>query len=80
MSDCKVVFLVFSLLNYFREEMERDAAHVKYLFDRLYKGITSKIPYTYVNGDLSQRYLGNLNISFAYVEGESLLLGLPSGT
>lgn len=59
--------------------MERDANHVRKLFDRLYKGITSQIPYTYVNGDLSHRYPGNLNISFAYVEGESLLLGLPTG-
>ena len=35
-----------------------------------------RIPYLVVNGDEEQRYPGNLNVSFAYVEGESLLMGL----
>src|SRR4051812_4224378 len=56
--------------------MERDTKHVKRLFDRLYKGVVDKIPNVYVNGDLEHRYYGNLNLSFACVEGESLLTGL----
>merc|ERR1711865_274800 len=41
-------------------------------------GITERIPDVTLNGDLNQRYLGNLNISFAYVEGESLLMALKN--
>jgi len=38
--------------------------------------IKERIPDVYLNGDLNSRYPGNLNISFAYVEGESLIMGL----
>jgi len=58
------------------EEMENDAAHAKKLWNRLYKNITSRLDFVYLNGDPEHRWFGNLNISFAYVEGESLLLGL----
>jgi cysteine desulfurase len=58
------------------EEMENDAAHAKKLYERLYKNITSRLDYVYLNGDPEKRWHGNLNLSFAYVEGESLLLGL----
>jgi cysteine desulfurase len=58
------------------EEMESDAAHAKKLYERLYKNITSRLDYVYLNGDPEKRWHGNLNLSFAYVEGESLLLGL----
>jgi cysteine desulfurase len=56
--------------------MKHDKEHIKRLFDKLYNGIKAKVPEVYVNGDLENRYPGNLNISFAYVEGESLLMGL----
>jgi len=58
------------------QEMGRDRSHVEMLFDRLLKGIKERVPDVYVNGDLTARYHGNLNISFAYVEGESLLMAL----
>ncbi|PRP81916.1 cysteine desulfurase, mitochondrial precursor [Planoprotostelium fungivorum] len=58
------------------QEMERDTKHIKKLFDRLYNGIKAKIPEIYVNGDMEARYYGNLNVSFAYIEGESLMMGL----
>eukprot|EP01097_Dermamoeba_algensis_P004503 TRINITY_DN2926_c0_g1_i4.p1 TRINITY_DN2926_c0_g1~~TRINITY_DN2926_c0_g1_i4.p1 ORF type:complete len:239 (+),score=47.68 TRINITY_DN2926_c0_g1_i4:774-1490(+) len=58
------------------EEMERDAKRVSQLFKRLYDGISSKISHVYLNGDIKERYHGNLNLSFAYVEGESLLMAL----
>merc|ERR1711934_1247172 len=44
----------------------------------LYKGITDKIPDVILNGDASQRYWGNINLSFSYVEGESLLMALKN--
>ncbi|KAL6053501.1 cysteine desulfurase [Balamuthia mandrillaris] len=59
-----------------KEEMERDARHVERLFWRLYNGLKERIPHIAVNGDLDRRYHGNLNVSFAYVEGESLLMAL----
>ncbi|GBG73742.1 hypothetical protein CBR_g17082 [Chara braunii] len=58
------------------QEMERDTAHVKRLQKKLYDGLTSRLKSVVVNGDLEARYPGNLNLSFAYVEGESLLMGL----
>lgn len=52
------------------------------LAERLYEGITSQLQGVVLNGpggmDGVQRYLGNLNLSFAYVEGESLLMGLKA--
>jgi len=57
-------------------EMERDAAHVARLAERLRKGIMDRIPHCEINGSVHARYAGNLNISFAFVEGESLLMAL----
>jgi cysteine desulfurase len=57
-------------------EMERDTAHVTRLHKRLYDGCVAAIPHVEVNGSVEHRYPGNLNISFAYVEGESLLMAL----
>jgi cysteine desulfurase len=59
-----------------REEMEDEAVRLRALRDRLYKGITSRLTETYVNGSMEHRLPGNLNISFAFVEGESLLMAL----
>lgn len=57
-------------------EMEKDYQHVKYLADKFYKAITDKISEVYLNGDAEHRYPGNLNLSFAYVEGESLIIAI----
>ena len=51
-------------------------AQLRALRDRLYRGITSRLTETYVNGSMEHRLPGNLNISFAFVEGESLLMAL----
>jgi cysteine desulfurase len=61
-----------------KEEMAGEAIRLKALRERLYRGITAKLPETYVNGSLEdgRRLPGNLNISFAFVEGESLLMAL----
>lgn len=58
------------------EEMEKDTAHLQYLSHKLYKGITDQLSDVFLNGDHEQRIPGNLNLSFAYVEGEGLLMGL----
>lgn len=57
-------------------EMERDTKHVEELFNRFYENITKEISEIYLNGDKDARYKGNLNLSFSYVEGESLILAI----
>ena len=56
------------------KELDADQAHVKKLFHRMYDRLKAELPDIYLNGDEDMRYHGNLNISFAYVEGESLLM------
>jgi len=58
------------------EDMESDRAHVEHLSEKIKKGILSKVQHVEINGDEEKRYPGNLNLSFAYVEGESLLMAL----
>jgi len=58
------------------QEMERDTAHVARLSERLLTGITQRVPQVIVNGSTEQRYVGNLNLSFAFVEGESMLMAI----
>eukprot|EP00285_Hemiselmis_virescens_P000104 CAMPEP_0173379136 /NCGR_PEP_ID=MMETSP1356-20130122/2188_1 /TAXON_ID=77927 ORGANISM="Hemiselmis virescens, Strain PCC157" /NCGR_SAMPLE_ID=MMETSP1356 /ASSEMBLY_ACC=CAM_ASM_000847 /LENGTH=462 /DNA_ID=CAMNT_0014332421 /DNA_START=49 /DNA_END=1437 /DNA_ORIENTATION=- len=58
------------------QEMERDHAHAKRLSEKMHKAITDAVPEVFLNGDPEKRYPGNLNLSFAYVEGESLLMAL----
>ena len=57
------------------EEMEEENRRISALRDRLWGGLED-IEEVYVNGDLDQRIPGNINISFNYVEGESLLMAL----
>jgi len=58
------------------EEMETESSRLIALRERLKKGITEKLDEVYLNGHPTLRLPGNLNLSFAYVEGESLLIGL----
>ena len=58
-----------------REEMGEENARIKKMQHRLYEGLT-EIDETYVNGDLEKRVPHNLNISFNYVEGESLVMAI----
>jgi cysteine desulfurase len=57
-------------------EMATETQKLKLLSDKLYEGLTQKLPDVYLNGDRHHRIPGNLNLSFAYVEGEGLLMGL----
>jgi cysteine desulfurase len=58
------------------KEMGADNERIRRLWQRLYDGITSVNDEIYLNGDAEQRYFGNLNLSFAYIEGESLMMGI----
>ena len=61
-----------------KQEMARDTAHVTRLSQRMLSSLRAALPHIVLNGDPQARYPGNLNISFAYVEGESLLMGLKN--
>jgi len=58
-----------------KEEMAADNERIRMLRDRLLKGLED-IEEIYINGDLEQRVPHNLNISFNFVEGESLMMAL----
>jgi cysteine desulfurase len=58
-----------------KEEMAEEMARIRTLRDRLWNGLKD-MEAVYVNGDLEQRMAGNLNVSFAFVEGESLIMAL----
>jgi cysteine desulfurase len=57
-------------------ELPEETAKLTQLRDRLKQQILSNLDEVYVNGSMEHRVPGNLNISFAYVEGESLLMGI----
>ena len=58
-----------------KNEMQKDHDHIKKLSDKLFDGVT-KLTHVYLNGDLEQRYIGNLNFSFAGIEGESMIMAI----
>ncbi|WP_365680436.1 IscS subfamily cysteine desulfurase [Propionivibrio sp.] len=58
-----------------REEMSVENERIRMLRDRLLKGL-SDIDQVFINGDLEHRVPHNLNISFAYIEGESMLMAI----
>lgn len=60
------------------QEMAYDAKHVSKLSARLVKALTKRLPMVVRNGDPKHSYPGCVNLSFAYVEGESLLMALKS--
>lgn len=59
-----------------KAEMSVESARLKALRDRLYEGLCRNLDEIHVNGSMAHRLPNNLNVSFAYVEGESLLMGI----
>ncbi|HSQ58608.1 MAG TPA: aminotransferase class V-fold PLP-dependent enzyme, partial [Gemmata sp.] len=57
-------------------EMPEEAERTLKLRERLRKGIMDRLPESYLNGHPLERLPGNANISFAYVEGEGLMMGI----
>ena len=58
-----------------KEEMASELTHVRAMRDRLANGL-KEIEETYINGDMEHRVPHNLNVSFNYVEGESLIMAI----
>ncbi|MGI6722090.1 MAG: cysteine desulfurase NifS [Anaerovoracaceae bacterium] len=56
------------------KNFDEHVKHVSELRDYLVKRITTEIPDTFVNGSMEHRHPGNANITFEYIEGESILL------
>ncbi|MBZ5527669.1 MAG: aminotransferase class V-fold PLP-dependent enzyme, partial [Acidobacteriia bacterium] len=59
-----------------KNEMAQESERMLKLRERLLSGLMSKLDVLYINGSMEHRLPNNLNISFAYVEGESLLMGI----
>jgi cysteine desulfurase len=59
-----------------KREMAQESETTLRLRERLRKGIMDRLPETYLNGHPTERLPGNANISFAYVEGEGLMMGI----
>lgn len=60
------------------QEMAAETARITELRDRFWNKLTSALTDIYLNGHETQRIPGNLNISFAYVEGEGLMMGIKN--
>jgi len=59
-----------------QQEMAQEGERLRGLRDRLRKGLEANLDEVFVNGSMEHRLPNNLNMSFAYVEGESLLMGI----
>ena len=59
-----------------QQEMATESERLKRLRERLRESIMSRLDETFINGSMVHRLPHNINISFAYVEGESLLMGI----
>ena len=59
-----------------RQELPTEMERLRHLRDRLKAKLEANLEEVYVNGSMESRLPGNLNMSFAYVEGESLLMGI----
>src|SRR6185295_2548082 len=59
-----------------REDLDKEMAEMFRMRERLRLTLEHELDEVYINGDLEKRLPGNLNMSFAYVEGESLLMGI----
>jgi cysteine desulfurase len=59
-----------------RQEMPAETERLARLRDKLNAGITSQLEEVYLNGHPTEHLPGNLNLSFAYVEGEGLMMGI----
>lgn len=59
-----------------KRDMDKKIAYIKGLRDKIIAGIMEKVPHVKLNGHPEQRMPGNVNFSFLFIEGESLLLNL----
>jgi cysteine desulfurase len=59
-----------------KAEMGKDSEHVRRLSDKFLKAVMDEVPDVFLNGDRDKRYPGNINLSFAYIEGESMIMAI----
>ncbi len=59
-----------------KEEGESEMVRIRGLRDRLWEGLQAAVPEIYLNGDWEHRAGNNLNVSFAFIEGESLMMAI----
>lgn len=59
-----------------KADMAKDAEHVRRLSDKFLKAVMDNVPDVFMNGDRQQRYPGCINLSFAYIEGESMIMAI----
>lgn len=59
-----------------KNELEAESARLLLLRERLWKGISAKLDYLTINGTMASRLPGNLNVSFAFAEGEALMMAI----
>ena len=59
-----------------QQEMAQESQRLLDLRERLRKGLEARLDEVFINGSMEHRLPNNLNMSFAYVEGESLLMGI----
>lgn len=59
-----------------KAEMAKDEAHIRRLYNKFLSEVLDAIPHVFLNGDREKRWPGNINISFAYVEGESMIMAI----
>lgn len=61
-----------------KEEMAKDASRIRYLSDKFLAAVLDNVPDVYLNGDREQRWPGCINLSFAYIEGESMIMAIKN--
>lgn len=60
------------------ECMSDEAEHIQKLHNRLWQGLSARLTHITLNGHHTQRWPGNLNVSFDHVEGEGLMMGMKN--
>ncbi len=58
------------------KEMFEEAGRIRYLGEKFLKACLDGIPEVYLNGDRELRWAGNINLSFSYIEGESMIMAI----
>ncbi len=59
-----------------KAEMAQDEAHARKFYNKFMTELLDGIPDVHLNGDREKRWPGNINLSFAYVEGESMIMAI----
>ncbi len=59
-------------------EMQDETARIRYLSSKFLKAVMDDVPDVFMNGDREQRWPGCINLSFAYIEGESMIMAIKN--